>query len=520
LKSELQNKIKEDNFMKQGRMHYFFVVLFILGMMFGIAPMAFSAQAIKDNVIVVLKGEPSNVDPHGNTELVAFTTQTQIFDTLLKKNEKGEIIPWLAKKWEIIDNKTVRFFIRDDVTFHNGEKLTAEDVRFSIERATKMPSSAAVFKSFDGEKTATVDDYTVDIVTKGPFAGIFNYLCSTRGGIVSKKAVQSMGDAEFGRSPIGSGPFKFDNWRTGTDITLVRNDAFWGNKPKYGTITLKFITETANRAIEIESGGADIAFDIDPADVARLSENEDLSVVTGPSYGLSYIVFSMSDPILGHNKKLREALSLALDKNSIVDVVYGNLGKPSTSVIPGTVFSHKSQGNHEYNVEKATALLKEIGYEDGLAVDLCAPNTKEFTDIAEIVQNMWSKIKVTANIKTSAMAEFLAAGRRGENQIGICGANYTTGDPGHALADFDTRSDGFFRPDDKKIDEYLDKGASIYDETERAAVYQEAQSYIYGQYYMIPIADRMVTYVTTQKVENFYCDPGNCPYLAEIVVYE
>jgi peptide/nickel transport system substrate-binding protein len=129
----------------------------------------------------VLKGEPSNIDPHGNTELVAMTTQVQIFETLVKKDEDGNIVPCLAESWEQIDDVTIRFKLRDDVYFHNGDKLTAEDVVFSIQRATEKPSSASIFAAFDAEKHKVVDDLTVDVATKKPFAAVFNYLTSTRG---------------------------------------------------------------------------------------------------------------------------------------------------------------------------------------------------------------------------------------------------------------------------------------------------------------------------------------------------
>ena len=109
---------------------------------------------------------------------------------------------------------------------------------------------------------------------------------------------------------------------------------------------------------------------------------------------------------------------------------------------------------------------------------------------------------------------------RGDNQIVVMAATYSTGDPGHALADFDTRSDGFLRPNDTHIDELLDQGSATYDETERAAVYAELQEYIRAQYYMIPVANKTVNYDITDQVENIYSDPGNIPTFAGEVVYE
>lgn len=475
--------------------------------------------AVKDEVIAVLKGEPSNIDPHGNTELVAMTTQVQIFETLVKKDESGEIVPCLAESWEQIDDKTIRFKLRDDVYFHNGEKLTSDDVVYTIQRATEKPSSASIFASFDASNTKAVDETTVDVATKAPFAAVFNYLTSTRGGIVSKKAVEELGDDQFGRSPVGTGPFVFDNWVSGTSITLKRNEEYWGEKPAYSTLTLKFITETANRALEIESGNADIVLDPDTGDLDRLAETEGLKVVSGDSYGMSYIVFSMDDEVLS-DVRLRQALSLALDLDSLVETVYGNYATTSESVMPKTVFSYHSQGKHEYNVEKAKELLAEAGYADGLTINLNLPNGSEQQNIGVIAQSMWKEIGVTANISTASTSEVIAAGRRGDNQVAIMSATYSTGDPGHALADFDTRSDGFFRPIDKKIDELLDKGSATYDSAERAKVYEELQDYIYHQYYMIGVADKTVNYIITDKVENFYCDPGDIPSFAGVTVAE
>lgn len=483
------------------------------------APAAEAQGAIKDTVTAVLKAEPSNVDPHGNTELVAMTTQVQIFETLVKKDENGEIIPGLAESWEQVDDKTIRFKLRENVKFHNGETLTADDVVYTIQRATEKPSSASIFAAFDAENTKAVDDLTVDVATKEPFAAVFNYLTSTRGGIVSKKAVEEMGDDAFGRNPVGTGPFMFDEWVSGTSITLKRFDDYWGEKPAYSTLVLKFITETANRALEIEAGNADIVLDPATDDLDRLKETDGLQVVSGDSYGMSYISFTQDDEVVG-DVRVRQALSLALNLDTMVESVYGEYASVSESVMPSTILYYKSQGEHKYDVEKAKELLAEAGYPNGLELTLNLPNSSEQQSIGVIAQNMWKEIGVTANISTASTSEVIAAGRRGDNQVVVMAATYSTGDPGHALADFDTRSDGFLRPIDKDVDEMLDKGAAAYDSTERQAVYEELQEYLYNQYYMIGVANKTVNYIITDNVQNFYCDPGDIPSFASVVVTE
>lgn len=476
-----------------------------------------SERAIKDELVVVLKGEPSNIDPHGNGELVAFTVQTAVYDTLVTKDVDGNVVPALATSWEEVDDKTIRFHLRDDVIFHNGDKMTAEDVAFSIKRATEKPSSSSIFSAFDGENVKAVDEYTVDIAGKSPFAGMLNYLCSTRGQILCKAYVEQVGDNEAGRAPMGTGPFMFKNWETGTSITVERNENYWGETSAYKTLTFKFITEAATRAIEIESGNADIILDPSTSDLPRLVADENLNVVTGPSYGISYVAFNIASDACS-DIRVRQALSLAVDTTAVVEAVYGEYANPAESVIPSTVFAYKSQGTHEYDPEKAKALLAEAGYET-LTLKFSVPDGAEYRDIAEAIQYMWSQVGVTAEISISSMSEHIASGRRGEFDVSVSAANFTTGDPGHALADFDTRAGSWFYPVDSSIDPKLDEGMCTYESGARAAIYEEIQEYITNQYYMIPCANKTVSYVTTTSVENFTFSPSNTPNFVSVIPY-
>ncbi|MEA4934641.1 MAG: ABC transporter substrate-binding protein, partial [Lawsonibacter sp.] len=220
---------------------------------------ASSADATSANTLrVVLNSEPSNLDPHNNTRLTAWAVQEEIFDKLVTKDENGNIQPDLASSWKQIDDLTWQFKLRDDVTFHDGSKLTSADVVFSFQRACSASGSQTFFFQFDPDNIKAVDDYTVNVATKQPFAAVLNYLASARGAILCKSAVESMGDEAYGRAPVGSGPYKVDNWTTGNSIVLTRNDNYWGDKPACSKIEFRFITEATNRAIELETGGADI----------------------------------------------------------------------------------------------------------------------------------------------------------------------------------------------------------------------------------------------------------------------
>lgn len=470
---------------------------------------------VKDSLKVAIRAEPSTLDPHNSTALANFAVQRMVYDTLVAQDESGNIIPCLAEKWEVMDDLTVRFFLRKGVLFSNGDELKAEDVRYSLQRATAERGSASMFSSFDGENTAVVDDYTVDVKVKQPFAAVYNYLASSRGDILCKRAMEEMGAEAYARNPVGTGSFILENWKTGDSLHLVRNDNYWGSKPAYQELTFRVITEAANRAIELETGGVDIIYDVDASDVNRLNENPKINVVSGPGYKFSYITMNMSmkpyDDI-----RVRQALVESLDMQAIVNAVYGNSAALADSLMAPTVFGYSKIGPYAYNPEHAKELLAQAGYQNGLSVILMTNEDRSFMNVAEAAQNMWASVGVTTDIQISDQATLLAKAADGQVPMGITNSTPTTGDPDHALMIWPTTYKSFLRNSNTKIDDYLAAGKSTYDVAKRAAIYKEAMEYMWTQYNLIPICFTNAVYATGADVKNFECHPGNTPDLAKV----
>ena len=476
-------------------------------------------QEYSDVLSVALRGEPSSLDPHLNTQLVSEAVRREIYDFLVVKDETGSIQPSVATSWENIDDTTIRFHLRDDVVFHNGEKLTAEDVRFTLIRASEKSGSAPLFKVVDAEGTAVVDEYTVDLKLTEPFAPIFNYLSAPEGGILCKSAVEELGDDAFGRSPIGSGPLMLKDWVTGTSLELSRNEDYWGDKPTYKTLIVKFISEPANRTIELETGGVDVIYDVSTNDIARIQENEVLNLISGTGLKYTYITLNMKDETL-KDARVREALACSLDLESMVDAVYTGTSKVADSVMSSNIFAYKAIGSIPYDVEKAKTLLAEAGYENGLDVVAKCYDDATFINILEIAQNMWKEAGINADVRVMEYATFDEQGAKGEVQIGVSAFTASTADPDQALGLWSTDYNSLLQGTDLQIDQYLKDGRSTYDDAERIAIYGEAQQYMWDTHYMIPLAYSDVIYATTNKVEGLECHPGNTPNLAKVVVYK
>jgi peptide/nickel transport system substrate-binding protein len=491
-----------------------FLLLLALSMILGNSVIQAAAKDT-DTFVVAIRAEPSTLDPHNSTALANFAVQRVVYDNLVEQNADGAIQPALAERWEVMDDLTVRFYLRDGVFFTNGEKLTAEDVRYSLERATKQRGSASMFSAFDGEKTAVVDERTIDIKMKYPFAPIYNYLASSRGNIICKKAIEEMGADKYARNPVGTGPFILEKWISGDSLVLKANKSYWGQKPAYETLIYRVITEHANRSIELETGGVQAIFDVSDNDIPRLEKNPKIKVVQGPGYKFSYITMNMSIPPYD-NIKVREALTISLNMPAIVKAVYQGGAKLADSLMAPSVFGYSKVGPYAYDPERAKTLLAEAGYENGLKVTIMTNEDRNFINVAEIAQNMWKKIGVETDIQIMEQATLLSMAAEGKVTMSITSSTPTSGDPDHALMPWPSTYKSFLRIDNPKIDEFLTKGKSTYDTSERKKVYAEALAYMWTQFNMIPICFTDVVYATADNVENFECHPGNTPNLAKV----
>ncbi len=475
---------------------------------------ASSQTTVKDTLTVALKSEATNLDPHNNTSLNSFMIENLIYDRLVDKNTKGEIVPMLATKWEVLDSTTIRFFLRNDVVFSNGEKLTAEDVKYTIARAEVMTASKTYFSSFDGANTKVIDPYTIDIKMKTPFAPVFNYLASARGNIVCKKTMEAVGSDAYGRNPVGSGKMKFSKWVSGDRIELVRNDSYWGTKPSYKNLVLRVIIEPANRAIELETGGVDISFGIDPGDMDRLEKNKDTKIVEGPGYGYGYFAFNTMKFDLFKDIRVREALSIALDIPTLVDSVYKGNAEVANSVLNSKIFSYVNSGTIKYDPEKAKSLLKEAGFDFSKVITISTNEDVAAKDAAEIVQSMWKKIGVNAQIESYDLATMASKTTAGALMFYFQQSSAATGDPDQGMALWISKTS--FVHDEKAIFDACALGKATYDTKERAKIYETAQKLAWDYHGQIPISYVNVVYGTRANVQNLDPHPGSTPDLSLI----
>lgn len=474
-----------------------------------------SGKKLKDTLRVATWEDVKTMDPQASNFVSWWMVQLNIFDKLVYEDSDGVVHPRLATSWKFLDDLTLEMKLRDDVYFHDGGKFTAEDVLFTIQRGKANSISASTFAPFDADKTVIVDPYTIRLKFKTPYAAVFNTLTTGRGSIVSKAAVERMGADAFARNPVGTGPYKLANWKSGTEIDLVRNDKYWGEKAITKNVVFKIIPEAANRVIELETGGVDAVFDVAANDVKRVKAMKGSHILMGDSSRYMTLTFSMKDPLLA-NKDVRYALSYAIDKKALVDAVYEGTATVANGMYPSTVFAFKDKGVMPYDPVKAKELLAKAGYPNGFTMNFLIENREADIRLAEIIQNMWAAVGV--KVKTFQMNASTYTAQGNKFQAGMRAGNVN--EPSNILIIYDSAFKERIEPNDPWIDKKLAEAKTIYDSKKRAAAYQEIQDYLYDIRYTVPFAFTPVIYALSDKVEGWACDPMQQVDMSKVAVYQ
>ena len=223
-----------------------------------------SETKLKDTLVIAQKAEIKTLDPQKSTDSVSNKIIQLMFDTLITMDKDLNLLPGLAENWESVDPLNTVFHLKKNVKFHNGDIMTAEDVKFSLDRARSLPQCAYNFTPI--KEVTVIDENTIKITTDTPFGSLLNQLSITNSSIINKKLVEASEDV-FLTNPVGTGQFKFKSWDIGNRLTMERFDDYYGTISKLKEVVIKFITENNSRMIMLETGEADISLDMGVMDL-------------------------------------------------------------------------------------------------------------------------------------------------------------------------------------------------------------------------------------------------------------
>ena len=356
----------------------------------------------KDTLTVGLVWINDTLDPHMHFQRVGILININMFDSLLHKNTKLEYEPSLATSWKAVNDTTWEFKLRKGVKFHNGDVLTAEDVKFSFDRVLEPGKEQKRSPQYGNvraiKEVRIVNPDTIHLVTDKPFPLLLERLVFFP--IVPKKHIEKVGDAAFAESAtVGTGPWKLVEWKRGQHLRLEAFNDHWRGKPAFKNLVFREIPEVATQLAELKTGGVDLIRNVSADLLPEIKANAQTYVTSAPILRTHFISLDMrSEPF---NKKLaRQAANYAIDRDAIVQKMMAGLGKPMATVVHAAVFGYDpSVTAYPYDPKKAKALLAQAGYPNGVDITIHSAFT-EFRPVFEAMAQMLtdSGIRTTAKI--------------------------------------------------------------------------------------------------------------------------
>jgi len=433
---------------------------------------------VNDTIIWVQSADITSLDPHVGRETVAIAVTGNIFDSMLAMID-GRPEPALAHSWENIDPVTWRFFIRDDVHFHDGVQLTSADIAFSIERAMNAPQ--VQFVSGFIESVHVVDEFTVDIVTHEPFAPILSNLAMPMMGIVPMHLVEADED-HFVLNPVGTGPYRFVEWRRGESARLEANPDYFRGEPLTRYLEMRVVPEAAQRTIAIETGEAHFAFDLASTDVARVRDNPNLSFYEAMPVSSWFVIMNMEREPL-NDIRVRQAIRYALNVPDIITAVRHGLGEAAHSFIPPVAFGHSTQAREfHHNLDRARELMAEASV-DNVSLSLFVSDAHERIAVCTIIQAQLLQIGIDVDIRVLEFGTWLESTGNGDHDMTLMVWSIPTLDADYNLFpmyhsdQLGSAGNRSFLVNDH-IDSLIMEGRSTVDPARRQEIYDELAAYV------------------------------------------
>lgn len=349
------------------------------------------------------KSDIQTLDPMLTTDTTTQNVYHQMIENLVKMGRDGEFEPMLAESWETIDETTWRFNLREGVTFHNGELFTADAVTFSLERLLdpKLESPGAAGAT-PIEFINKVDDYTVDVVTVGPYAALLSVLYGQLP-ILPPQYIAEVGDDGFAEAPIGTGPFQFVEWIKDVEVVMEAYPDHWRGAPTISELIFRPIPEDSARIAALQNQEVDwiAAVPVDRAD--ELEQSGEITIGIRPGQGL-YVGLDTIDTEPFQSVEVRRAVNHAVNVESIIeDLLNGEATRLPSALFVATPGFDPDMEPYAYDPDLARQLLADAGYPDGFAVTFAvSPGVQAAQKLEEVGQAIaqdLSLVGITANIE-------------------------------------------------------------------------------------------------------------------------
>ena len=392
--------------------------------------------------------DPQYANIAGNVQV-----SRHMFESLADLDAEGRLLPRLAESWQRVSPSVWEFKLRRNVKFHDGSAFAAEDVVHSVGRPATLTASPATLNGFlkDISKAEAIDAHTVRLTTSTPLAVLPNYLAMVP--IVSKKATTGLKPEDFegGKGMVGTGPYKFVRFLRSDRVELLRNDAYWGNKPTFDKVTIRIMPNNPARTAALLSGEVDAIAAVPAADLNRIRQNANFTFYSKPLARHTFWTMNQYSPVLplatDHADKplaanpfkdvrVRRAFSKAIDREAIGSRVMEGLGVPTQNPVPSTMFGYNPAVLPEkQDIDGAKKLMTDAGYPNCFKLSIFARSDSHPTDSgqAQAVGQMLSRLGCKVNVEVVPTSVFFTRGNKLELPMLLLATGVDGGDLGVTL---------------------------------------------------------------------------------------
>ena len=453
-----------------------------------------AAQGAARTLTVAQPNDALTMDPARHSAFPTANIMFHIYDALVTQDAKGDFQPALALSWSNPDPLTWRFVLRQGVKFHNGQDFDAEAVKFTFDRALNPAFRAPYFSRIAAIKAVNVvDRFTVDLKTEAPFPTmLYSVYEASFAALIIPPGEASQGLAT---TPIGTGPYRFVEWRRDDRVVLEANPNYWGGAPAVQRVVFRPIRETRTRIAELRSGGVQIAVDITPEDIPAL-QGGNTKVANVASDFLYFFHFDMTRQTPLQDRRVRQAINHAIDVDAIQRALLGGLGQRIATVLPTDAFGYDTSWRpYPFDPARARALLAEAGYADGFTIPLTSRRGRYLKD----VEIMEASIGYLRRVGIRVNANYLEPGvwaqvseRKGRE--GLIFGGWSGRDPD--LVWYPLLVTGQYQSyySNPQLDALLLQGRSTIDPAERRRIYAAAQAIIHEDAPFVPMLQPPLLY--------------------------
>jgi peptide/nickel transport system substrate-binding protein len=480
------------------------------------AMVGFAGAASARDLVVALKTEPTSMDPQYHVLTPNVQLSQTLFDPLVCADADLVSKPCLAQSWTA-SGKTWTFKLRPGVKFSDGSPFTSADVVFTFDRVGKVPNTPSSYKVYlqNVEKVEAVDPLTVRITTSEPYPLLPVNMVGLS--IMSAKAAagpapegKTTTELNAGNGLVGTGPYKFVSWKRGTELVFERNPYYWGPAPAWDKVIYRPISNPAARVAALLAGDVDLIEDPPTDDLERLQKDPKLTVVAKASNRVIYVALDQhgeqtpgiqgtngKNPLL--DKRVREALSLAIDRYALVARTMGGVATPAAQLLPYPMFgtSKNLVTAPKADPGRAKALLKEAGYPSGFSIVLGTPNGRYINDVkvAQTIAAMWTRVGVKTTIDANAPAVFFKNRDSYMYSAYLAGWGTVTGEMSNTLFSLlvtpnKEKGQGTTnraRYSNPAMDKLVIDSGTMMDDAQRAAALAKASEIAMADFAMLPI---------------------------------